>query len=203
MDKKQLIHHLQEEGYLKTKVVESAFLKIPRENFVRKEDEDYAYHDQPLPIGYGQTISAPHMVAIMTELLDPKKTDVVLEIGGGSGYQAEILSGLVKKIYSIELQKELIGFARDNLLKSDCDNIEVIHGDGSRGYKKASPFDKIIVTCAMPEISKELVKQLGEGGIFIAPVGGRFLQTLTLGRKRRGKLVTEKYFGCVFVGMRH
>jgi len=203
MDKGQLISHLKAEGYLRTKIVENAFLQVPRENFVREEDRKYAYSDQPLPIGYRQTISAPHMVAIMTELLEPRKTDIALEIGGGSGYQAAVLSKLVKRVYTTEFQKELIGFAKRNLKKSGCDNVEVIHGDGSKGYRKAAPYDKIIITCAVPEINQELVEQLKEGGILIAPVGSGYLQTLTLGRKKNDKLEMEKYFGCVFVPMRH
>lgn len=203
MDKEELIRNLKAEGYLRTKNVEDAFLQVPRENFVRECDRKYAYSDQPLPIDYSQTISAPHMVAIMTELLEPRKTDIVLEIGGGSGYQAAILSRLVKRVYTIEFQKELIGFAKRNLKKSGCNNVEVIHGDGSRGYKKAAPYDKIIISCAVPEIPEELVEQLKEGGILIAPAGNRFLQILVLGRKSKGKLETEEYFGCVFVPMRH
>ena len=187
---------------MKTKLVESACLKVPRENFVREQDKVYAYSDQPLSIGYEQTISAPHMVAIMTEFLEPKKTDIVLEIGGGSGYQAAILSKLVKRVYTIEFQKELIGFAEKNLKKSRCENVEVFHGDGSKGYKKAAPFDKIIITCAVKKIPEELVNQLKDGGIMVAPVG-RFLQTLIVGKKKKGKLESEKYFSCVFVPMRN
>lgn len=203
MNREELIKHLKKEGYLKTKTVENAFLKVPRENFVRDKDKDFAYYDQPLPIGYRQTISAPHMVAIMTEFLEPKKTDIVLEIGGGSGYQAAILSKLVKNIYTIEFQKELIEFAKKNLNKAGCKNVEVFHGDGSKGYKKAAPYDKIIITCAVSEINEELVKQLKEGGIIIAPVGSGYLQILTIGKKKNGKLKTESYFSCVFVPMRH
>ena len=107
MEKEQLIRHLKEHGYLKTKRVEEAFLTIPREGFVREEDREYAYKDQPLPIGYGQTISAPHMVAVMTELLEPTKEDRILEVGGGSGYQAAVLSRLVKRVYTIELQESI------------------------------------------------------------------------------------------------
>ena len=203
MKKEELIKRLKEEGYLRTKHVEKAFLEVPREIFVRKEDRKHAYSDQPLPIGYGQTISAPHMVATMTEFLEPKKTDIVLEIGAGSGYQAAILSKLVKWVYTIEFQRELLEFARKNLQKAGCKNIEVFHGDGSRGYKKAAPYDKIIIACATPEINQELISQLNEGGIIIAPVGSDHLQILVVGKKKDCKLETWGHFGCIFVPMRH
>ena len=203
MRNEELIKHLKEEGYLETGIIERAFREVPREYFVRKGDRRYAYSDEPLPIGYNQTISAPHMVAVMTELLEPKKTDIVLEVGGGSGYQAAILSKLVKKVYTIELQKELAEYARSNLRKTRCKNCEVIHGDGSGGHEKAAPYDKIIITCAVPEIPRELVQQLKEGGIIVAPVGNQNLQILVVGKKKGSRLEKREYFGCIFVPMRH
>jgi protein-L-isoaspartate(D-aspartate) O-methyltransferase len=202
--KENLIAHLKAEGYMKTRKVESAFRKIPRENFLPKELEGSAYSDHPLPIGSGQTISAPHMVAIMTELLEPKPTDTILEIGAGSGYQAAILSCLVRKIYTIEFFPELASLAKKNLSRTKIANVEVIPGDGSKGHTEQAPYDKIIVTCAIPmEIFNSLGKQLKEGGILVAPVGEAYgIQMLTTGRKTRGSLKKREYFGCVFVPLR-
>jgi len=202
--KESLIAHLKQEGYLQTPAVESAFRKIPRENFLPPELRDSAYSDHPLPIGSGQTISAPHMVAIMTELLQPAKTDKVLEIGAGSGYQAGILSPLVRKIYTVEFYPELASLAKKNLSRTGIKNAEVIASDGSKGYPKAAPYDKIIVTCSIPqEIFSSLGKQLKEGGIIVAPVGEAYgIQMLTTAKKVKGSLKKREYFGCVFVPLR-
>ena len=202
--KEQLISHLKSEGYLKTQKVIEAFRRIRRENFLPKELEASAYSDHPLPIGYGQTISAPHMVAIMTELLEPKKTDKILEIGAGSGYQAAILSPLARKIYTIEFYPELASLAKRNLSRTRIRNVEVIPGDGSKGYLQKAPYDKIIVTCSIPmETFNLLAKQLKEEGIIVAPVGPAYgIQTLTTGRKVKGSLKKKEYFPCVFVPLR-
>jgi protein-L-isoaspartate(D-aspartate) O-methyltransferase len=199
--KEYMIAHLKQEGYLKTKPVESAFRKIHREDFLPASMRDHAYSDHPLPIGSGQTISAPHMVAIMTELLEPKKTDLVLEIGTGSGYQAGILSALVKKIYTLEFYPELASQARKNLSRAGLRNVEVIPADGSKGLPIHAPYDKIIVTCSiLLEIFESLGKQLKEGGIIVAPVGEAYgVQMLTTGKKTKGGLETREYFPCVFV----
>ncbi len=198
-----LISHLMQAGHLRTKRTINTFNEVPRENFVPHEYRKFAYADEPLPIGGGQTISAPHMVAEMTELLEPKNTDKVLEIGAGSGYQSAILSKLVSKVYTIEFDKNLAAFARHNLEKSGIKNVEVRAGDGSKGYEKEAPYDKIIVTCACPEIPEELVKQLKENGRIVIPVGGQWYQDLVLGIKKKRKLETSKHGGCVFVPLRH
>ena len=202
--KESLISLLKAGGYLRSRRVESAFRKIPREAFLPKGMERHAYSDQPLPIGSGQTISAPHMVAIMTELLEPRKTDTVLEIGAGSGYQAAILSRLVRKVYTVEFFHELASLAKKNLLRSGIRNVEVIPGDGSKGYPEKAPYDKIIVTCAIPmEVFDSLGKQLKNGGIIIAPVGEAYgVQTLTSGKNIRGKLEKKEHLPCVFVPLR-
>ena len=202
--KENLISHLKSEGYIQSKRVEQAFRKIPRENFLPKEMGPYAYSDHPLPIGSSQTISAPHMVAIMTELLQPAKTDKVLEIGAGSGYQAGILSPLVRKIYTIEFYPELASLAKKNLSRTKIKNVDVIPADGSKGLPEKAPYDKIIVTCSIPEqVFHSLAKQLKEGGIIVAPVGEAYgIQMLTTGRKAKGRLETKEYFPCVFVPLR-
>lgn len=201
--KERLVSELRVGGYLKSEPVVKAFREIPREEFVLPEYREHAYADQPLSIGYGQTISAPHMVAVMTELLEPKNSDIVLEVGSGSGYQAAVLSKLVKRIYAVELEKGLVEFAKGNLERAGIKNVELIVGDGSKGLSKHAPFDKIIVTCGVPEIPVPLIKQLREGGILVAPVGGYYMQTLTVGIKKKGRLEEEKYFGCIFVPLRH
>jgi len=201
-DKKEsLIENLISEGYLKTNPVIKAMREIPRENFVLPDDRDFAYIDRPLPIGYGQTISAPHMVAIMTEELHPEKSDIILEIGGGSGYQAAVLSSLVKKIISVELEKELSDFARDNLKKTNVKNVEIIHGDGSETFP--GKFDKIIVSCGSDKIYPEWEKQLKEGGFMIIPLNNRSYQTLFKITKTGNSFKKERILDCSFVLLRH
>jgi protein-L-isoaspartate(D-aspartate) O-methyltransferase len=201
--REQLVRHLVAQGYLKTSEVIKAFRMVPRHLFVPEKYKNYAYVDEPISIGYGQTISAPHMVAVMTELLKPEKSDKVFEVGTGSGYQAAILSRLVKMVYTIEFDAHLTRFASANLERAGYKNVKVMTGDGSMGYKEQAPYDKIIITCATPEIPKLLVEQLKPEGIIIAPVGSSFSQTLTLGIKKHGKLKEKHYFGCIFVPLRH
>ncbi|RLJ06995.1 MAG: protein-L-isoaspartate O-methyltransferase [Candidatus Aenigmatarchaeota archaeon] len=203
MGSKELIKRLKEEGWLKTPRIIKAFQQIDRSIFLPDELKRFAWVDEPLPIGRGQTISAPHMVARMTELLRPGRQDKVLEVGAGSGYQAAILSKLVKEVITIELEPELAKRARENLKKAGCRNVRVLQGDGSKGYPEEAPYDKIIVTCACPEIPEELVRQLKEGGRIVIPVGGPGYQVLTLGIKEKGKLRLERYGACVFVPLRH
>jgi protein-L-isoaspartate(D-aspartate) O-methyltransferase len=203
IQRKSLIDRLITEGFLKTPRVIKAFEKVPREEFVLPKGRDYAYADTPQGIGYGQTISAPHMVAIMTELLEPKPKDKVLEVGTGSGYQAAILSKLVKIIYTTELTPELVEFSRANLQRAGCKNVKVIQGDGSKGYPKEAPYDKIIVTCACPEIPRPLIEQLKQDGILIVPVGGAWMQDLKLYKKTKKDVEEKSYGGCVFVPLRH
>lgn len=201
--KEAVIQSLISQGYLKTEKIIKAFREVPREDFVPENYKNYAYVDEPMPIGQGQTISAMHMVAIMTELLEPKKTDKILEVGCGSGYQAAILSRLVKKIYTIELEPELAEFARNNLKRLGYNNVEIIVGDGSRGFSKEKPYGKIIVTCAVREIPKPLIEQLKNNGRIVVPVGGEWYQELILGIKKDKKLIKENHGGCVFVPLRH
>jgi len=200
--RERLIRNLIEKKFLKTEKVIQAVREVPRELFVPEKFKKFAYADNPLPIGIGQTISAPHMVAVMTELLEPKKTDKVLEIGAGSGYHAAILSKLVKMVYTIELEHDLVISARKALQKCGCKNVEIIEGDGNEGYEQAAPYDKIIITCAAQEIPKRLVAQLKDGGRFVAPLGGTFVQELVVGTKKGEELILETHFNCVFVPMR-
>lgn len=201
-ERETMVVELVKQGYLKDPKIIKVFMEVPRDLFVREQDVNFAYADYPLPILAGQTISAPHMCSIMTTLLETKPKDKVLEIGAGSGYQAAILSKLVKKIYSIEVDPELVTFAKENLKKAKIKNVEVIMGDGSKGYEKKKPYDKIIVTCATPEIFDSWTSQLKMNGILLAPVGGGFYQELIKIRKTRKGLEKTNHGGCAFVPLR-
>lgn len=158
-----------------------ALRKTPRHRFVPPELTAYAYDDMPLPIGYGQTISQPYIVARMTELLEPKSEDRVLEIGTGSGYQAAVLSPLVAQVYTIEIIEPLGTSARQRLTALNYKNVEVRVGDGYNGWPEKAPFDRIIVTAAANHIPPPLVEQLKPGGRMVIPLGNPFqIQTLML-----------------------
>jgi protein-L-isoaspartate(D-aspartate) O-methyltransferase len=201
-DREMLISTLTGEGYLRTEAVSEAFREVPREEFVLPADKGFAYSDYPLQIAHGQTISAPHMVAMMTELLKPKHKDKVLEIGAGSGYQAAIMAKLVSQVYTIEVEPDLAVFAHNNLAKAGISNVKVMSADGSKGYLPAAPFDKIIVTCATPEIFQAWKEQVKIGGIIIAPVGGFYHQELVLLRKKKDGFEQENHGGVAFVPLR-
>jgi len=202
--RKSLVKKLIAEGILRSKEVINAFLKVPREEFVLEDFKPFAYEDRPLPIGYGQTISAPHMVALMTEELKPRRGCKVLEIGTGSGYQAAILAEIVKPeghVWSVERIKELVRFARRNLRKLGYDKyVTVVHGDGSLGLPQYAPYDRIIVTAAAPKIPEPLIKQLAEGGRMVIPVGNSFYQVLKVVEKLPGgKVRVSNSVSCIFV----
>jgi len=173
----------------------------PRHEFVRLSLRPQAYFDMALPIGDQQTISSPFIVAYMTESIDPQPTDRVLEIGTGSGYQAAILSPLVKEVYTIEIVKDLGERAARTLRRLGYENVHAKVGDGYKGWPEHAPFDKIIVTCSPEDIPKPLVEQLKEGGLMVIPVGERYQQTLYLLRKVDGKLEREKLRPTLFVPM--
>ena len=179
-------------GIKDTRVLE-AMRKVPRHLFVDEALMDQAYGDYPLPIGEGQTISQPYIVALMTEALELKDTDRVLEIGTGSGYQTAILAELAMWVYTIERYKRLADRAKKLLLHTlGYKNISFKVGDGSLGWKEAAPFDAIIVTAASPEIPQPLVEQLAEGGRIVIPVGKEGYQVLVKGVKKGGKLYTTE-----------
>jgi len=184
---------------IKDKRLLEAMEKVPRQMFVPDNLKDYAYDDSALPIGDGQTISQPYMVAIMTELLELKGAEKVLEVGTGSGYQAAILSLLCKKVVSVERIKSLADKAGKLIAELGYNNVEIVVGDGTEGYKQGSPYDGIIVTAACPDIPEPLAKQLKEGGRLVLPVGERFSQILTVVHKIEGKIEIERSIACVFV----
>ncbi len=201
LKKIQLVSSLKLRGAIENGEIEKAFLEIPREEFVPEEEKDLAYLDSPLSIGFGQTISQPFMVAYMTSKLNPQRDDIVLEIGTGSGYQAAILSKLVKRVYTVERIPELAERAKKVFEKLKLENISVKVGDGTLGWKEYSPYDKIIVTAGSPEIPQSLVAQLKDGGIMVIPVGASpFLQTLKIITKSGdGKIRVKDDIKCVFV----
>ncbi|MEJ5307009.1 MAG: protein-L-isoaspartate(D-aspartate) O-methyltransferase [candidate division WOR-3 bacterium] len=196
--KKMVEQQLKRRG-IKDEELLKVFEEIPREFFLPKELVNLAYDDSPVPIGFGQTISQPYIVAKMTELLEVKKSDKILEIGTGSGYQAAILSKLGKVVFTIERIPELKKFAESNLKKLDIKNVFLITGDGTIGLSNYSPFDKIIVTAASPQIPKNLVDQLSDKGIMVLPFGDISLQILTKVIKSNGEIKVEKYDYCRFV----
>ncbi|MCE4601799.1 MAG: protein-L-isoaspartate O-methyltransferase [Desulfurococcales archaeon] len=201
--RRRLIRLLKEQGFVRSRSVEEALLKVPRHEFVPKEYRDSAYDDRPLPIGYGQTISAPSIVAYMTELLDPAPGMKVLEIGTGSGYQAAVLAELVGPqghVWTIERIPELAEWARGNLERAGYSRrVTVIVGDGSLGHPDEAPYDRIIVTAAAPAVPPPLEEQLREGGRIVAPVGDYIAQELIVGEKRGGRMVYRRDIEVIFV----
>lgn len=173
--------------------------EIPRHLFVPPPYDKSAYQDCPLPIGNGQTISQPYIVALMTELLMAQPSDNILEIGTGCGYQAAILSGLVRKVTTMERIPEVAGLARANLTMLGSKNIDVIVGDGTRGYQQNAPYNGIIITAATPSVPLPLFEQLAEGGRLVAPVGGHEIQELIRLRKTGGSITEEHHGGVRFV----
>jgi protein-L-isoaspartate(D-aspartate) O-methyltransferase len=178
----------------------SALLKVERHRFVPEKYLDSAYSDQPLPIGEGQTISQPYIVALMSELLELKGNEKVLEIGTGSGYQAAILAELAKEVYTIEIIEPLASGAREKLSELGYQNVTVKAGDGYSGWPEAAPFDAIIVTAAPDQIPKPLIEQLKEGGRMVLPVGTH-TQELKKIIKRSGKMETTDVIPVLFVPM--
>ena len=160
-----------------------------------------SYYDMALPIGHGQTISPPFIVAYMTEQIDPQPTDKVLEIGTGSGYQAAVLSGLVAEVYTIEIVEPLGRRAKEDLKRLKYNNVYVKIGDGYQGWKEHAPFDKIIVTCSPEKVPPALVAQLKDGGRMIVPVGQRYQQVFHLLKKENGELKSEAQRPTLFVPM--
>jgi protein-L-isoaspartate(D-aspartate) O-methyltransferase len=179
-----------------------AMLKVKRHLFVPEDYRHLAYADRPLPIGEGQTISQPYIVALMTYHLHLQHDEKVLEIGTGSGYQAAVLAELVKEVYSIEIIEELARTAKERLQELGYHTVQVKCGDGFYGWEEHAPYDAIIVTCAAPIIPERLVEQLGEGGRMILPLGGEPLyQSLTVLTKRGGNLEEQRITGVIFVPM--
>jgi len=186
---------------IRAQSVLNAIRKVERHRFVPAEYQKFAYTDRPLPIGEGQTISQPYIVALMTELLELHPTDKVLEIGTGSGYQAAILAEICDSVFTIEIIPRLAQRAKVLLENLGYDNIRCRTGDGYRGWPEHAPFDAIIVTCAPTQIPKPLEAQLIEGGRMIIPVGQPSAQELVLLLKQNGKLIRKSVIPVRFVPM--
>lgn len=187
---------------IKDKRVLEVMRKIPRHLFVDEHLRDRAYADYPLPIGEGQTISQPYVVALMTESLKLRPTDRVLEIGTGSGYQAAVLAEIVKEVYTIEIRKSLADMATKRLKDFGYKNVKVKHVDGYFGWEEYAPFDAIIITAAANHIPPPLIKQLKEGGKLIIPLGSTvYYQVLTLVTKKKGELDVVQMGSVAFVPM--
>ncbi len=176
-----------------------AFARVPREAFVSPKLAEHAYEDRPLEIGEGQTISQPYMVASMLEAAEIKPTDVVLEIGTGSGYQTTLLAELAAEVFSIERFPSLAEAAQRTLAKLSYTQIVIVVADGSAGYAAAAPYDAIIVSAASPRVPQPLVLQLREGGRLVIPVGSRDDQVLHVVRKTEGSVTEQRLYGCRFV----
>jgi protein-L-isoaspartate(D-aspartate) O-methyltransferase len=177
----------------------TAMREVPRHLFIPDTIRSAAYQDRPLPIGSGQTISQPYIVALMTALLEPADGDTMLEIGAGSGYQAAILGRLVARVITIERLPEIAASARERLQQLGITNVEVEVGDGTKGFPSRAPYQGILITAATPEVPAPLLDQLAEGGRLVAPVGGRDVQELIRVRMQGGQVVREYHGAVCFV----
>ena len=199
-ERKRMVERLKELN-ISDRVLE-AMLRVPRHLFVPPQYSREAYSDYPLPIGYGQTISAPHMVAIMCDLLDVLPGHKVLEVGGGSGYHAAVVAELVGKngkVVMIERIPELAERAKNTLEALGYDNVKVVVGDGSEGYEEEAPYDRIYVTAAAPEVPEPLLKQLKPGGKMVIPVGDAIQELYVIEKDWSGRIRKKRWGGVRFV----
>ncbi len=201
-EKKDLIESIKFSGYLKSKKLEKALEEVPRHLFVPENLRDIAYRDMPLSIGFDQTISQPSTVVIMTEALDVKEGQKILEVGTGSGWQAGLIGKMVGKkgtVYTIERIEVLADFAKDNLEKVKLKNVKVFVGDGSSGLKEFAPYDRIIVTAASPDIPKTYLEQLKDKGKIVIPIGSQYIQTMFVIEKKGKEIIRRELGNFVFV----
>ncbi len=207
IQKNKLLENLSRHGYIKSPKVKKTMLKVPRELFVPKEYYDEAYSDTPLPIPGEQTISAPHIHAFTLSELELKEGDKVLEIGAGSGillaYIREIV-GDKGKVVGIEINKETFEFGKENLKKADYKDVILIHGDGSEGYPKYAPYDKIVISAASPDIPKPIIEQLKPNGILLIIIGYPYGEQnlIKVKRTKIGKLIKKELLPVIFVPLK-
>jgi len=205
-DLKTLIENLKKEGFIRSEKVEKAMLEVDRKYFVLSEYQNESYIDEPLPTINGQTVSAPHMVAMMLEYLEIDKGNKILEIGTGLGYNACLLANIAYPgfVYSVEIDRSLYLIAVEKI-KDYCkykENIFLFNADGSEGLPEYAPYDRIVVTCGMPNINENLLNQLNDNGILLAPVGSNYYQDLVKIKKIGNKLHKEYLGEVMFVPMR-
>lgn len=186
-------------GHIRDAKVLQAMRSVPRHLFVPGSELPLAYGDHPMSIGHGQTISQPYMVAKMSELLELKGGEKVLEIGSGSGYQTAVLKALQADVYTVERVPELSTRAQENVARAGYSGVHYRVGDGSRGWPEEAPFDRVLVTAGAPTMPVSLVEQLREGGSMVIPVGGEEEQELLLVRRGQGRVTRERICACVFV----
>jgi protein-L-isoaspartate(D-aspartate) O-methyltransferase len=198
-ERKEMVEHQVRRRGISNQRLLAAMEKVPRHRFLPDPNDPQAYDDTPLPIGSGQTISQPFMVALMTDLLQLRGEETVLEIGAGSGYQAALLAELARSVITVERFPELADRARAVLADLGYRNVAVVTGDGTLGYPAASPYDRILVTAAAPRIAQPWLDQLADGGRIVLPLGQRWSQTLTIVTKRGNKIEQESHGGCIFV----
>jgi protein-L-isoaspartate(D-aspartate) O-methyltransferase len=197
--KKMVSEQIEQRG-VEDPAVLKAMRTVKRHEFVPSSQVDFAYEDRPLPIGYGQTISQPYIVAYMTEVIKPQSNFKVLEIGTGSGYQAAVLSAIVKEVYTIEIIPELGKAAAERLKKANCENVQVKTADGYNGWKEHAPYDAIVVTAAAEHIPPPLIGQLKDKGKMVIPVGSAFMtQMLILVEKKKEVTTTKSLLPVAFV----
>lgn len=200
----QMVKHQIEARGVRNREVLNAMRTVPRHAFLPAGEQTYAYHDSALPIGYGQTISQPYIVGLMTELLEPKPGQTILEIGTGSGYQAAVLAEIGAEVYTIEIVEPLAREAETTLASLGyADRVHVRAGDGFVGWPEAAPFDGIIITCAVSQVPLPLVTQVKPGGCLVLPLGENLdYQTLTkITKNAKGELTYQNVLGVVFVPM--
>jgi protein-L-isoaspartate(D-aspartate) O-methyltransferase len=204
LERAQMVSRQIAERGVRDERVLAAMRKVPRHEFVPESEKRSAYDDTPLPIGEGQTISQPYIVALMTELAQPNEEHRVLEIGTGSGYQAAVLAEVVEHVYSIELEPTLARRASDVLQKLDYDNVTVRAGDGYVGWAEHAPFDSILITAAPDHVPEPLIEQLKPGGRMVVPVGpiGSTQQLRVLEKDRAGKVTSKVVAPVRFVPLR-
>jgi protein-L-isoaspartate(D-aspartate) O-methyltransferase len=200
--RERLVARLDEQGRIERDATREALLSVPRHEFVPENRRTDAYDDRPLPIGADQTISAPHMVAIMSDLLAPEASDSILEIGTGCGYHAAVTAAIAGDVKSIEYHASLAESARERLSRLDCD-VDIRIGDGHDGWPEHAPYDGAYLTCAAPEIPEAIVEQVRPEGAIVAPIGTR-RQTLVRARRRAdGSLDRTEHGGVRFVRMQN
>lgn len=197
------MEHLERSGYVRSDPVRHAMGSVRRELFVPTSVQRAAYADRPLEIGHHQTISAPHMVAIMVEAMRCREGQRVLEVGGGSGYHAAVIAHLVGPtghVFTVERIEALARRARDNLEAAGLsDRVTVVVGDGSCGWPEHAPYDRISVACAAPRVSETMVDNLSEDGMLLIPVGSPYMQELTRVTRKGNRTTMERLGGCIFV----